>query len=179
MVQSEEKFSNRKIRDVEEISYVAWGVSKDNKRQWLCGMSKNSVTDKGAVFSLKNSVYTKTQPSVFAAMQTTDGGNTAGLRYKDLKTNSVHIRIEEEQSKDKETQHTTEVVGYLAIWDKRVEKKDLLEDDPDYKTERAHYIQPFPLFDAVIYAKTVRFNKNAIKYENQLVQALNDKTSAK
>jgi hypothetical protein len=64
-------------------------------------------------------------PSIFAAMQTTDGGDTAALRYKDLKTNSVHIRVEEDQSKDKETAHTTEVVGYLAIWDKTIEKKDL------------------------------------------------------
>jgi hypothetical protein len=58
-------------------------------------------------------------------MQTTDGMDTAALRFKDLKTNSVNIRVEEEQSKDKETSHTTEVVGYLAIWGKQVERKDL------------------------------------------------------
>jgi len=68
MVQAEEKLMNQRLPTREEISWVAWAVSKDNSRQWLCGMSKNSVTDKGQTFNLKNTKFNKVEPSIFAAM---------------------------------------------------------------------------------------------------------------
>jgi hypothetical protein len=111
-------------------------------------------------------------------MQTTDGMDTAALRYKDLKINSVHIRVEEEQSKDKESAHTTEVVGYLAIWDTRtVMRKDLQEDDSD--VEQEDYVRRFPLQDASIYVRTCSFNRNAIKYRNKLMSKLYDRKPSK
>jgi len=110
-------------------------------------------------------------------MQTTDGMDTAALRFKDMKTNSVHIRIEEEQSKDKETAHTTEVVGYLAIWGKQVERKDLQEDDSD--VEQEDYVRRYPLMDASIQVRTNYFKKNAIKYRTKLHSNLYDRSPRK
>jgi hypothetical protein len=110
-------------------------------------------------------------------MQTTDGGDTAALRMRDMKTNSVHIRVEEEQSKDKETAHTTEVVGYLAIWGKQVAKKDLLEDDSD--VAKTVYVRRYPLQDSSIYVRTGKFYRNAIKYRTKLHSALYDRTPAR
>jgi hypothetical protein len=55
-------------------------------------------------------------PAFFAAMQTTDGGDTAGLRFKKLNGQSVAVYVQEEQSKNKEVDHTNEVIGYLAIF---------------------------------------------------------------
>jgi peroxiredoxin len=158
----------------EEISYVAWGVTKDTDRQWMCGKTKNAVTDKGTTVALKSSKFTKTRPVILAAMQTTDGSNTAGIRFKDLKVDSVHLRIEEEKSLDKEVSHTTEVVGYLAIWDHNINKEQVEESKTQHEKETEHYIQPFPLFDALIYVKTVKFTKNAVKYENELIASLHD-----
>ncbi|PIR93678.1 hypothetical protein COT97_05395 [Candidatus Falkowbacteria bacterium CG10_big_fil_rev_8_21_14_0_10_39_11] len=54
-------------------------------------------------------------PFFFSMMQDHDGGDTAGIRHKNLGSNSVEIMIEEEQSKDSETNHTTEVVGYMIL----------------------------------------------------------------
>ena len=54
-------------------------------------------------------------PAFLAAMQTFDGGDTAGLRYTNLGTTGVQVFVEEEQSKNKETRHTTEVVGYVVV----------------------------------------------------------------
>ena len=54
-------------------------------------------------------------PSFIATMQTTDGGDTANLRWQNKGSSNVEVKVMEEQSKDSEIKHTTEVVGYIAI----------------------------------------------------------------
>lgn len=54
-------------------------------------------------------------PAFVAAMQTADGSDTATLRRQLLSSSGVEVFVEEEQSGDSETNHTTEVVGYLAF----------------------------------------------------------------
>lgn len=48
-------------------------------------------------------------------MQTTDGMDTAGIRWQNKTRSSVEIRIDEEQSQAEETDHTTEIVGFIAL----------------------------------------------------------------
>ncbi len=50
-----------------------------------------------------------------AGMQTFEGTDTASLRYGKLTDSSVQIRVEEEKSADKETNHPNESVGYLLL----------------------------------------------------------------
>ncbi|PAP76670.1 hypothetical protein BSZ37_09565 [Rubrivirga marina] len=54
-------------------------------------------------------------PALLASMQTFDGADPATLRYRALTGSRFEVRAEEEQSADEETDHTDEVVGYLAI----------------------------------------------------------------
>jgi len=54
-------------------------------------------------------------PVFLADMQTTDGGDTATVRWENKDVFGVDIRINEEQSRDNETSHTTEVVGYMVF----------------------------------------------------------------
>ena len=54
-------------------------------------------------------------PYFFANMQSTDGNNTASLRYRELSTSGASIFVEEEQSKDRERWHRTEIVGFAAF----------------------------------------------------------------
>jgi hypothetical protein len=54
-------------------------------------------------------------PAFVAAMQTTNGRDTATLRYRNLMQSGVELKVEEEQSKDSETKHGLESVGYLAF----------------------------------------------------------------
>ena len=54
-------------------------------------------------------------PVFLADMQTTDGGDTANLRYQNKDLYGVDVQIDEEQSSDAETFHTTEVVGYMLF----------------------------------------------------------------
>ena len=50
-----------------------------------------------------------------AAMQSTDGGDTATLRVRNLSANSLQLKVEEEKSREAEIGHTTETVGILLI----------------------------------------------------------------
>lgn len=50
-----------------------------------------------------------------ASMQSTFGGDTANLRQRNRNTNTVEIMVQEEQSRDNEVVHTTEVVGYFIV----------------------------------------------------------------
>jgi len=122
VLQAEEKL---RVTEAEEVSYVAWGVSKNLNSQWYSGRSKDNVDEKGQVLQIKNKQNVKNTPAFFAAMQTTDGGDTAGIRYKKLNGQSVSVYIQEEQSRDKEADHTTEVVGYLAIFGQDIKRTAL------------------------------------------------------
>ena len=54
-------------------------------------------------------------PALLAAMQTTNGNDSAALRLRNLSPNSAQIKVEEETSKGAETDHTAEVVGFLTL----------------------------------------------------------------
>jgi hypothetical protein len=48
-------------------------------------------------------------------MQTTDDEDPAAVRWQNRDLYGVEVKVEEEQSRDGETRHTTEVVGYMAF----------------------------------------------------------------
>ncbi len=54
-------------------------------------------------------------PVFVADMQTTKGGNTAGLRRDLLNTDEVAVKVAEEQSADTEMRHVSESIGYMAV----------------------------------------------------------------
>ena len=56
----------------------------------------------------------------FAAMQTMDGPDSATVRLESRSGSSASVSIEEEQSSDTETNHTTEVVGWWALADEMI-----------------------------------------------------------
>ena len=54
-------------------------------------------------------------PIFLGAMQSSDGMDTSNVRWQNKNAFSIKIQIDEEQSKNTETRHTTEVVGYMAM----------------------------------------------------------------
>ncbi|PAP76671.1 Kelch repeat-containing protein [Rubrivirga marina] len=54
-------------------------------------------------------------PALLASMQTLNESDPATLRYRALTGAGFEVRVEEEQSADPETDHTGEVVGFLAL----------------------------------------------------------------
>ena len=54
-------------------------------------------------------------PNLLASLSSFRGGDSAGLRYTNLGSSSVQLKVEEDQSLDLETFHTKEAVDFLAI----------------------------------------------------------------
>ena len=111
----QEQESNSQSHATETISYIAWEPSSGTVGDLTFEVEK---TDDVITDDWQTIVYNETfmNPPVFLAdMQTTDGGNTANLRWQDKDCYAIDIKIGEEQSRDSETWHTTEVVGYMVF----------------------------------------------------------------
>ncbi len=76
------------------------------------GATGNTVTHDWSSLSFGGTYH---DTIFFAAMQTTDGGDTANVRYRNLSATDVQIQVDEEQSANSEVSHTTEVVGWLRL----------------------------------------------------------------
>ncbi|MEA1901053.1 MAG: fibronectin type III domain-containing protein [Thermodesulfobacteriota bacterium] len=111
----QEQELNRQIHTIETISYIAWEPSSGTVGNLTFEVDK---TDDVITHNLQTIVYNETfmaTPVFLADMQTTDGGDTANLRWQNKDLYGIDINITEEQSRDSEIYHTTEVVGYMAF----------------------------------------------------------------
>ncbi|WP_435156759.1 hypothetical protein [Haladaptatus sp. DFWS20] len=54
-------------------------------------------------------------PQFIAAQQTFNGRDTANLRYQNLTSTGVDVKVEEERSADNETDHVPEAIGYAVF----------------------------------------------------------------
>lgn len=61
-----------------------------------------------------------TDPIFVAQLQTYNGADPCSLRYRNLTADGVEVMIEEETSKDEETDHVGEMVGYMVVEDRRL-----------------------------------------------------------
>jgi low affinity Fe/Cu permease len=50
-----------------------------------------------------------------ADLQTTNGNDNAAVRWQNRDTDGVEVKIDEEKSRDGETRHKNEVVGYMVF----------------------------------------------------------------
>jgi hypothetical protein len=99
----------------ETLAWVAMeeGTGTTGSLPYEAGLTGNIVTHAFSALPFVGS-FSGT-PAFLAAMQTTDGGDAATLRYQALSASGVEVKVEEEQSSDSETNHTTEQVGYLVF----------------------------------------------------------------
>jgi len=113
VLQREEASS--KAHDTETVAYVAWepSVGEVNGITFEVGNTFDEVTHDAHLIGFNSNF--RSAPVLLADMQTTDGPDTATVRLRNKGPFSAEIWVEEEQSRDRETRHTTEVVGYLAI----------------------------------------------------------------
>ncbi|EHJ10820.1 hypothetical protein CWATWH0003_4434 [Crocosphaera watsonii WH 0003] len=54
-------------------------------------------------------------PHFFASIATYEGPDPSTLRQQNLTTNGIQVKVQEDTTLDGETNHTTEVVNYLAM----------------------------------------------------------------
>lgn len=105
----------------EMVAYVAWEAScgRIGDLGFSVGKSADRVTHAEASLDFTDQcaspISFTAAPVLLTDMQTTDGQDTANLRWARTGVDSARIWVDEEQSRDAELAHTTEVVGYLAI----------------------------------------------------------------
>jgi hypothetical protein len=99
----------------ESINYIAWEPSSGNIGGYTYEVSKTADVVTHKFHTIQFGQNFADIPALLADMQTADGMDAAGIRWQNKDANSVEIQIDEEKSKDKETNHTTEVVGYMVF----------------------------------------------------------------
>ena len=106
---------NSQTHTTETISYIAWEPSSGNIDGLTFEINKtgNVVTDDFHKVTFNQDFMTS--PMFLADMQTTDGPDTANVRWQKKDAYGVDVQIDEEQSKDTEIDHTTEIVGYMVF----------------------------------------------------------------
>ncbi|WP_050799641.1 PKD domain-containing protein [Thiocapsa marina] len=99
----------------ETITYIAWQPSQGSLDgvQFAIGVTGNSFRDQPSTLSFAAG-FTET-PVFLAHMQTANGGDTAALRYRNLTSTDVEVQVQEEQSRDAETAHAAESVGWAIF----------------------------------------------------------------
>ena len=104
------------VHGSEEISYIAWEPSSGalSNIQYEVGRTENAVTMD--VFTITFANAFSQAPFVTADMQTAEGPDPAALRIHDVSTDSFQVNVEEELSDDDDRIHTTESVGYIAVF---------------------------------------------------------------
>lgn len=122
-MQEQESKSNFHV--VESISYVAWEPSSGLAGDMAYEIRATGNEVKHNWYTLPFSGSFAAAPVFVADMQTRNGGDTANLRYADLNAESVQIKVAEEESRDSETNHITEIVGFMAF------SQVVLDGDPD------------------------------------------------
>jgi hypothetical protein len=99
----------------ETVGYLAIESGRGNWSglEYQIGQTRENFTDKWTPLDLGENFATT--PQLLASIATYNGTDSAGLRYRNKDNDSVEIKIEEETSLDKETTHTRESIGFLAI----------------------------------------------------------------
>ncbi len=111
----QEQESNAKAHRSEIIDYIAWEPATGTVGQLEFEVGKTPDAVKHKFFSVQFEPPFQELPVFLAGMQSADGMDTANVRWRSKAPDSVEIQIDEEQSKNTETRHTREVVGYFVF----------------------------------------------------------------
>ena len=100
----------------ETVYFVAWQASATDMGSFstIVNKTSNSVTNNWYTINHDNEL--PSIPIFLGTMQTSDGGDTAAIRYRDKTTRSIQVMIEEEQSANSEIGHTSEEIGYFLFY---------------------------------------------------------------
>lgn len=112
----QEQEANVQSHTTEEISYIAWEPSSGTfgKLHFEVGNAVNGIDHNFQTVPFNHAFIGP--PILLADMQTTDGGNTASIRWDNKNAYEFDIKIEEESSFDSEIWHVEEKVGYMAFY---------------------------------------------------------------
>lgn len=111
----QEQETTQNQHTTEAVNYIAWetGTGDVSGLHFESGTTAKSIDHNWSKLTFQTEF--EDLPFFIAGMQSYNGGDTAEVRTNDISQTAAQVKIEEEQSKDTEVEHVTEVVGYLAI----------------------------------------------------------------
>ena len=111
----QEQEINPQVHAMETISYIAWEPSSGTLDGLAFEINRTADVVRHAFHTISFDQQFMNIPMFFADMQTTGGSDPANVRWQNNDAFGVDVQIDEEQSRDKEINHTTEVVGYMVF----------------------------------------------------------------
>ena len=111
----QEQESNPKAHAMETVAYIAWEPSVETIDGLTFEVNATPKAVKHQLYPIEFAAPFTESPVFIADMQTVYGGDTANLRWSNKELTRINILVSEEQSKDNETNHVSEVVGYIVI----------------------------------------------------------------
>ena len=111
----EQEEANSQSHTTETISYIAWEPSSGTIGDLTFEVTKTKDVMRHKFKHISFNETFVNAPVFLADMQTTDNRNTANLRCENKDYFGVDVKIAEEQSRDREIRHATEVVGYMVF----------------------------------------------------------------
>ncbi|MFK8186436.1 MAG: SdrD B-like domain-containing protein [Phormidesmis sp.] len=99
----------------ETIGYIAIETAENstwNGIDYEAGRTGNTVTHNWQTLNFET---TLNQPQLLASLSTYNGLDATGIRYQNLSTGSVQLRVEEDTTLDEETTHAAENIDFLAF----------------------------------------------------------------
>ena len=97
---------------VKQGSHKIEGSQEQNSNLWSGRISRTTHEWQRVNFPRR---FGGASPALFATAQSSNGADSFDVRYRRLEERRVQLRLQEEQSKDRETNHTREVLGVVAL----------------------------------------------------------------
>ncbi len=129
-VSAQEEENSSHTHGEEGLSYIAWEPTNTTIGNMKVVVDRTSKSVKHKWYTIKFGEQLIDVPLFLATMSPQLGGNTASLRYTNGTNSSVQVKVSEEQSKDSETRHSRETVGYFLF-----SSVDLIDTDSDGITD--------------------------------------------
>ncbi|SEO24342.1 hypothetical protein SAMN04487948_101293 [Halogranum amylolyticum] len=113
-VQEEDGEEHGGYHYVETVGYVAVepGTGTVDGREFEVGRTPEAVDEDWYTIEFENDYE---EPRFLADVQTYNGWNSVVVRYRNLTSDSVEVRLQEEQSEDAETGHDNERLGFVVV----------------------------------------------------------------
>ncbi len=111
----QEQEVNEKYHVFETISYIAWEPSVGTIADVAYEVDKTADTVTHSAVGIDFTGTYVERPIFVSDMQTADGSDTSVVRCINVGIDGTEVLIEEEQSRDSEVYHITEVVGYMML----------------------------------------------------------------
>ena len=126
--------------DIRELHYVAIeeGAGSHNGQRVIVGKTDRVVNHNAREIEFGEELGS---PLFYAQDQQRFGNNTAWVRMVALDSGSAQVRMQEEQSQDSETTHTTTIVGWMAVGDPvNLEPPPLTNESPLAENDTASVV---------------------------------------